>query len=188
MGLRATIRVYLGTDRIPYLFDHLRGIEATMANEILTLLQGLASQTAELNATQQASIVNIHNGFERLSANIRDLSQQLADALASNGAVTPEMQAAADEISQALADIKKGAETADDDFEPVEPPADNGDGGDVPVDNGGGDVPVDNGGDLPTDPGTDVPADNSGDVPANPSTGDTGDDTGPVVENTRRGR
>jgi hypothetical protein len=147
-GFRTRIRALLGTDTLPR-------IEALMANEMLTLLQGLAAQTAELNATQQASVVNIHN------ASIRDLSQQLADALAADGKVTPEMQAAADQIQTALADIKKGAETADDDFEPAEDPADDEPaGGDVPAD--GGDTPVD------TDPVDTTPVDETptGDVPA----------------------
>jgi hypothetical protein len=160
-SFRDRLRAYLGTDTNPRIEEH-------MANEILTLLNGLVAQTSELSATQQASVVNIHNGFERMNTSIRDLSQQLADALANDGKVTPEMQAAADQIQSALADIKKGAETADDDFEPVEAPTEPTDpnvpsgpvdGGDTPVVTDPIDgTPVD---ETPTVPVEDVPAENA---------------------------
>lgn len=113
--IRKSLRGLLGTDGI-------QRIEALMATEILTLLQGLAAQTTELTATQQASFVNIHNAINRQSEAITDLTRRLEDALANNGKVTPEMQEAANKVSTALADLKKAAETADDGFEPAEAP------------------------------------------------------------------
>lgn len=147
------IRRYLGTD---LLFQ----LEAIMTNEILTLLQGLVAQTKDLDAIQQASVVNIHNGFQRMQTAIADLTQRLNAALDNDGAVTPEMQAAAEQIQTALADIRKGAETASGDFDPVdEPPADD----NPPVVDPGTpvtDVPVD----APPaqdEPVSDVPTDDS---------------------------
>jgi hypothetical protein len=80
------------------------------------------------------------------------------------------MQAVAEQIQTALDDVKKGAQSADDDFEPAEDPTDGGnpdqpaDGGDVPTgDTPPADTPVD-GGDTPVEtPVDDTP---TGDVPA----------------------
>jgi len=146
-NLAARIRRWLGLDDIT---RTLRRIEDTMANEMIDLLQGLAAQTSDLTATQQAAFTNIHNGQQRLEQQIGDLKQQLTDALNNGGKVTPEMQAAATQISEALADLKKAATVASSDFdEPADD--DNGDhGGDVPPADGG-DTPVDNGGDVPVE-------------------------------------
>ncbi len=121
MSLRCAVRRYLGTDHTPAIHRRLDALEAKMA-DFLTLLNGLAAQSEEATAAQQASFLNIHNALNRQGQQIADLQQQLADAVAAQGRVTPEMQAKADEIAQSLADIKKGAETADDGFEPAEEP------------------------------------------------------------------
>lgn len=146
LSLRDRIRAYLGVDA-------LQRIEETMATEFLTMLQGIAAQTSELTATQQASFVNIHNAINRQTQQITDLRQQLTDALQNQGKVTPEMQAKADEIAQSLADLKKGAETADDGFEPVEEPTEPAPGDETPT------VPTES-----TDPNGNVPAPGDGDV------------------------
>jgi hypothetical protein len=116
LALRTRLRAYFGTDRIPHL-------ENLMANEILTLLHGLVSQSTEATAAQQASFLNLHNGLNRQEQAIRDLTAQLAAAVEGNGKVTPEMQELATRLSTSLDDIKKAAQTADDGFEPVEEPA-----------------------------------------------------------------
>jgi hypothetical protein len=144
--LRHRVRCWLG---VTDLHHQLQRIEATMANEILNLVQGLVAQTTDLTATQQAAFTNIHNGQQRLDSKIGELKQQLADALAGDGKVTPEIQAAVDQIAQAYADLKQGATVASQGFDedhsadedqPVVPPAD------------GGDTPTDPTGDVPTDP------------------------------------
>jgi hypothetical protein len=114
-SFQARVRRWLGTDT-------LQRIEELMATEVLTLLQGLVSQTTEASAAQQASFVNIHNALNRQDTAIRDLTTRLNEAIESNGRVTPEMQEAASQVSAALADLKKAAETADDGFEPAEEP------------------------------------------------------------------
>ncbi len=91
-------------------------------SEILTMLHGLVAQTTEASAAQQASFVNLHNGLTRQEQAIRDLTAKLAEAVESNGKVTPEMQEIATRLQESLTDIKKAAETADDGFEPVEAP------------------------------------------------------------------
>lgn len=162
--LHTRVRHWLGLDDIT---QRLRRIEDIMANEFTTMLQGLAAQTSDLTATQQAAFTNIHNGQARMEQHVSELKQQLTDALNNGGKVTPDMQAAATQISEALADLKKAATVASSDFD--EPPAD-GDQGDQ-----GGDTPPADGGDTPVDNGGDVP-------PA-----DNGDDTGdvPPVVNSR---
>jgi hypothetical protein len=171
-GLAERLRRWLGLDDITHT---LRRIEETMANEMIDLLQGLVAQTSELTATQQAAFTNIHNGQARLEQQIGDLKTQLTDALNRGGKVTPEMQDAATQISDALADLKKAATVASSDFD--EPADDNGDqpadGGDIPPADGG-DTPVDNGGNAPVEQ-PDVPVVGNGDG--------TGDE--PVVK-TRR--
>jgi hypothetical protein len=122
-------------------------------NDFLTVLHGIADQTGELNATQQVSALNIHNALAKLEASVADLKQQLADALANGGAITPEMQNLIEQINTGLGTVKANITTMDDGYEPVEPPADDEDDGTPPAD--GGDVPVDNG-DV-----TDQPVDNS---------------------------
>jgi ABC-type transporter Mla subunit MlaD len=112
--IRTGVRSYLGTDALPRL-------ESTMS-DWLTVLNGLVTQTSEASAAQQASFLNLHNGINRLDGQIADLQQQLADALANSGTVTPEMQALADQISTSLDDMKTAADTADDGFEPVAAP------------------------------------------------------------------
>lgn len=114
MNLRTRLRAYLGTDRIPLLESSL------MANEILTLLNGLLNQSKEASAAQQASFLNLHNAVGRLDSQVADLRNQLANS----GTVTEEMQTLANDITTSLGDMKKAAETADDGFEPVEEPTD----------------------------------------------------------------
>lgn len=125
-SLRDRIRGFLGTDQIASLHRRLDAQEATMTT-MLDLLNGLVSKTTEASAAQQASFLNIHNALNRQGEQITDLQRQLREALENQGEVTPEMQAKADEIAQSLADIKRGAETADDGFEPVEVPDEDGD-------------------------------------------------------------
>lgn len=114
LSIRDSVRDYLGTDALPRM-------ESTMS-DWLTVLNGLVTQTSEASAAQQASFLNLHNGINRLDSQIADLRQQLADALANQGTVTPEMQALADQISTSLGDMKTAADTADDGFEPVAAP------------------------------------------------------------------
>jgi regulator of replication initiation timing len=149
-AFRTRVRRYLGTDVIPRL-------EALMANEILTLLNGLVNQTTEASAAQQASFLNLHNGLTRQEQAIRELTAQLAAAVEGNGKVTPEMQEVATRLSESLADIKKAAQTADDGFEPVEEPTEPTDPGTEvpPVDVPPVDVPVEPTPDVPV---TDQPA------------------------------
>ncbi len=118
----ARLRQLLGTDHLPRINRKLDTLELAMA-DFLTLLNGLAAQSSEASAAQQASFLNIHNALNRQGQQIADLQQQLADAISAQGRVTPEMQAKADQIAESLADIRRGAETADDGFEPVEEPA-----------------------------------------------------------------
>jgi small-conductance mechanosensitive channel len=154
---RRWARNWLGLDQISII---LQRIEDTMANEMIDLLQGLAAQTSDLTATQQAAFTNIHNGQQRLEQQIGDLKQQLTDALNSGGKVTPEMQAAADQISQAMADLKKAATVASSDFDsPASDEGDNGgQAGDVPPANTDQPVPPADGGDTPDNAdGGDVP-------------------------------
>lgn len=113
--LRTRIRAYLGTDT-------LTRMEQTMS-DWLTVLNGLVNQTTEASAAQRASFLNLHNGINSLGGQISDLQQQLADALANSGTVTPQMQALADQISTSLTDMKAAADTADDGFEPVTEPS-----------------------------------------------------------------
>lgn len=115
--------------------------------DFLTVLHGIADQTSELNATQQVSALNIHNALTKLEGSVADLKQQLADALANDGAITPEMQNLIDDINTGLGTVKQNITTMDDGYEPVEPPA--GDEGD--------DNPPADGGDV-----TDQPIDDSG--------------------------
>lgn len=111
---RNVLRRYLGTDTLPRL-------ENTMG-DILTLLNGLVTQTTEATAAQQASFLNLHNGLNRQEQAIRDLTARLDEAVANNGQVTPEMQELANRIQAGLTDIKTAADTADNGFEPVEVP------------------------------------------------------------------
>jgi outer membrane biosynthesis protein TonB len=146
---RSRVRAFLGLNALPRM-------ESTMTS-MLTLLQGLSAQTSEASAAQQASFLNLHNGLDRLSQNVRDLQEQVA-----NGDVSPEVQALATQLSENLTTIKKAAETADDGFEPVEVPGD-----DEPTDPGTPATP-----EVPAEPEVPVvdepaPAE---DVPAEPET------------------
>jgi hypothetical protein len=146
-ALRTAVRRYLGTGTLPRM-------ESNMTS-MLTLLQGLSAQTSEASAAQQASFLNLHNALDRLSQNVRDLQEQVA-----NGDVSPEVQALATQLSENLTTIKKAAETADDGFEPVEVPED----GDEPT------VPVEPTPEVPAEPEVpvvDEPAPVE-DVPAEP--------------------
>ncbi|WP_213004864.1 hypothetical protein [Paractinoplanes toevensis] len=109
LSLKHRIRRYLGTHLLPHLEDHM--------TTFVTLLNGLAAQQQEASAAQQASFVNLHNAIGRLDQSVRDLEQAVA-----NGDASPEVEAKAAEISQALADMKSAADTADNGFEPVEEP------------------------------------------------------------------
>lgn len=109
---RARLRRYLGTDTLPRM-------ERTMANW-LTVLNGLVEQTTAASAAQAASFSNLQGAINRQSTAIADLQKQLADAVANGADVPADMQAKVTEISQALDDMKKAADTADNGFEPVE--------------------------------------------------------------------
>lgn len=118
--LRNAIRRYLGTKQA---LNHISDLEERMATW-LTVMNGLVEQSTAASAAQQTSFANLHNGQVRQEQQIAEFKQMLADALAKNGEVTPEMQAKVDEISQTLTDMKNAADTADDGFEPVEEPTD----------------------------------------------------------------
>ncbi|WP_250029775.1 hypothetical protein [Paractinoplanes maris] len=141
VSLRSRIRAYLGTDTLPRM-------EQAMATWT-TVLNGLVEQTTAASAAQATSFTNLQNAITRQTTAIGDLQSQLETAVANGDSVPEGMQAKVVEISQALDDMKKAADTADNGFEPVEEtPAEE------PVEVPGGDTsPVD----QPVEPGTDVP-------------------------------
>lgn len=100
-ALNNAVRTYLGTDHIPYL-------EELMAT-ILEALNALTAQQAEATAAQTTSFANLQAAVERLE-------QAVAD-----GTVSPEIQAAVDELSAGFTAMKDAADAADDGTEPVEP-------------------------------------------------------------------
>lgn len=137
-ALSQRVQRWLGLDHI---HRQLRGIEADMA-KVIDLFNGLVAQQTAASAAQASSFHNIDVSF-----------QKLRDAIA-NGDATPEVQAAADELSKGFASLQKAAEDegtlyapADDPTDPTggdtpaQPPAD---GGDTPPVDGGdtADVPV----------------------------------------------
>jgi hypothetical protein len=109
--IRDDLRRFLGTAD---LLTALHRMENTMATW-QTVLNGLVEQTTAASAAQATSFHNLQGAIDRQGDQIDELKALLADG----GEVTPEMQAKADEISQALTDMKAAADAADDGFEPV---------------------------------------------------------------------
>lgn len=116
--LRSGLRRYLG---IEHIHEHLQRMENTMANW-QNVLNGIVEQTTAASAAQATSFHNLQSAIDRQTGQLADLAQQLADAVANNGEVTPEMQAKVDQITQSLTDMKDAADAADNGFEPVEEP------------------------------------------------------------------
>ncbi len=115
------VRRWLGVDTLPRINRKLDALEAKMA-DILDVLHGIANNTTELNATQQAAALNVSNGFRKLEADVADLKAQLAQALEDQIQVTPEIQALVDRINDGLTTVKTNIQTMDDGFEPVDTP------------------------------------------------------------------
>jgi hypothetical protein len=122
-SLAEQVQQWLGID---HTHRQLHRIEADMA-KVIDLLNGLIAQDTAASAAQATSFHNIDTAFATLQAEV------------ANGDVSPEVQAAVDNLSAGFASLQKAAE---DEGKLYAPPAD--DGGDTPpADNGGtGDVPV----------------------------------------------
>jgi hypothetical protein len=142
-SLRDAVRHYLGTAHIDTIPDRLHRMEQTMATWT-TVLNGLVEQTTAASAAQATSFSNLQGAINRQTEAIADLQRQLAEA----GEVTPEMQARVAEISAALDDMKKAADTADNGFEPVD------EAPEQPSETPDNEVPVE---EQPTTPGVEVP-------------------------------
>jgi hypothetical protein len=89
----------LGTDRI-------QNLEETMAT-VVEALNALAAQQAEVSAAQATSFTNLQAAIERLETAV------------ANGEVSPEIQAAVDQLTAGFTAMKDAADTADDGTEPT---------------------------------------------------------------------
>jgi hypothetical protein len=101
------IQDLLGTTSIRHTLTRM---EIDMA-KIIDSLRALAEQTNQVSAAQATSFSNLQNAVARLEQAVRD------------GEVSPEVQAAVDELSASLTRLGDDARRADDGFEPapVEP-------------------------------------------------------------------
>lgn len=117
---RHHIRAYLGT-------AHIAHLEVSMS-KVIDLLNNLIAQDTAASAAQASSFHNIDAAFKALQ-----------DAI-NNGDASPEVQAAADQLSAGFASLQKAAEDEGKLYQPAEP----------------------------SDPGTDVPPVDSGDEPSDP--------------------
>lgn len=112
--------------RDPHTHQQLTRLETTMAN-VLETLQALAAQQTEASAAQQSAFSNLQGAINRLEAAVRD------------GEVSPEVQAAVNELSAGFTAMRDAATTADDGYEPAptpETPAEPGAEPATPVDTG----------------------------------------------------
>ncbi|GAB7053115.1 hypothetical protein [Catenuloplanes indicus] len=111
--MRAWLRDLLGTAEIlSAIQQHRQRQEITMAS-VIDALRALAEQTNDVSAAQATSFTNLQNAVARLEQAVRD------------GEVSPEIQAAVDELSASLTRLGDDARRADDGFEPQpETPAD----------------------------------------------------------------
>lgn len=104
--MRAWLRDLLGTAEIlSAIQQHRQRQEQTMAT-ILDALNALAEQTNAVSAAQATSFSNLQNAVARLEKAVRD------------GEVSPEIQAAVDELSASLTRLGDDARRADDGHEP----------------------------------------------------------------------
>jgi len=123
---RTRLREWLG---ITGLYEHLNEQERTMA-KVIDLLNSLVTQQQAASAAQATSFHNIDAAFARLQ-------QAIAD-----GEVSPEVQAATDQLAAGFASLQKAAEDEGRLYQPA-------DANDQPAD--GGNTP-DNGGNVPDQP------------------------------------
>lgn len=94
---------------LPGLLRHWLGIsslEALMA-KVSDVLTQLAAQQTEASAAQQAAFGNLNAAIDRLEQAVRD------------GEVSPEIQAAADQITEGFRAMTEAADAADDRTQPA---------------------------------------------------------------------
>lgn len=108
--MRAWLRNLLGTAEIITVIQQLNDrMESDMAT-VIDALRALAEQTNAVSAAQATSFSNLQGAISKLQEAIR------------NGEVSPEVQAAVDEVTASLTRLGDDARRADDGFEPaVEP-------------------------------------------------------------------
>jgi len=111
------IQDLLGTTSIRHTLTRM---ETEMAT-VIESLRLLAEQTNAVSAAQATSFSNLQNAVSRLEQAVRD------------GEVSPEIQAAVDELSASLTRLGDDARRADDGFEPQEPAEPTPDGGNEPA-------------------------------------------------------
>lgn len=92
--------------RDPHTHQQLTRLETTMAT-VVDALRGLAAQQTEASAAQQASFTNLQGAIGRLEQAVRD------------GEVSPEVQAAVDELTAGFEAMTTAATAADDGYEPT---------------------------------------------------------------------
>jgi 3-oxoacyl-(acyl-carrier-protein) synthase len=100
--IRKSLRGLLGTDTI------LTRMEHTMA-KVIDLLNGLVAQETAASAAQATSFHNLQSAIDNLQQAVRD------------GEVSPEIQAAVDQLSAGFTSLQQAADDADTGFEPAEP-------------------------------------------------------------------
>jgi type VI protein secretion system component VasK len=111
-GTWARLRALLGithiNERLEHLHEHARRQENTMAT-VIEALEALTAQQAETSAAQSTSFANLQAAVERLESAV------------ANGEVSPEIQAAVDQLSAGFTAMKEQADAADDGTEPTPP-------------------------------------------------------------------
>ncbi len=109
--MRTWLRTYLG---ITHLEEHM----AT----ILEALKSIGEQQQALSAAQLASFTNLQTAIQRLEAAVRE------------GQVSPEVQAAVDQINESFRTMQAAASSADDGYELDNDPGDDEQPGDTDPD------------------------------------------------------
>lgn len=92
--------------RDPHTTDQLNRLETAMAT-VIDALQALAAQQTEASAAQQSAFSNLQGALTRLEEAVR------------NGEVSPEIQAAVDELTAGFTAMRDAANAADDGYEPA---------------------------------------------------------------------